>query len=118
MEQIFREIIEIMHYDYAGCIDKEGWDHPEAYFEKIQLLKENNMLTREHFADTVRGYLLDFQDHHIYFVDSLAEKRKPLDRGFRVRRYKDCLYVTGANNEQDVKWEWHLFHLGASLSRN
>jgi hypothetical protein len=112
MEQILREIVEIMHHDYAGCHDKKGWDHPEAYFEKIRLLKENNMLTREHFADTVRDYLLDFQDHHIYFVDSLEEKRKPLDRGFRVRRYKDCLYVTGANSEQNVKMGMAFISLG------
>lgn len=112
MEQIFRDIVEIMHHDYAGCIDKKGYDHPEAYFEKIQLLKETNRLTREQFADIVRDYLLDFQDHHIYFADSSAEKRKPVDRGFQVRRYKDCLYVTGAKNEQKLNAGMAIISLG------
>jgi hypothetical protein len=103
MEHIFKEIVEIMHHDYAGCNDKKGWDHPNIYFEKMKDLRDRNGLTREHFIDIVRDYLLDFNDHHIHFVDNSAEKKKPMDRGFRVRRYKDCLYVTEARKEKEVK---------------
>ena len=103
MEHIFKEILDIMHKDYAGFNDKYGWDNPEEYLGKIQLLKENNELTRERFVDIVKDYLLDFNDRHIHFYDNCLMNTKVFDRGFRVRRYRESLYVTQVNKELDLQ---------------
>ncbi|GEL78220.1 hypothetical protein [Tenuibacillus multivorans] len=34
-ESIFRDIIDIIHHDYLGCKDKEGWDHPEEFEDSL-----------------------------------------------------------------------------------
>ena len=44
MEKIFKEIVQIMHNDYAGCKDKQGWDRPEHFLQKI---RENDQLSHE-----------------------------------------------------------------------
>ncbi|QSS98774.1 hypothetical protein IMZ31_11720 [Pontibacillus sp. ALD_SL1] len=89
---IFNEIVEIAHRDYAGWKDKLGWDNPEP-FRKV--LKESN-LTPEEFGELVQDYLLAFNDHHFYFV---VKGENSWDRGFRVRRCEDRLYVTELKGE-------------------
>ncbi|GAM13135.1 S41 family peptidase [Mesobacillus selenatarsenatis] len=90
MEAIFKEIVHIMHHDYAGWKDKQEWDRPDYFLGK---LKDAN------FADVVKEYLLDFRDKHIYFTDLKTEREVAQDRGFKVRRYEDKLYVTEVGSE-------------------
>jgi len=42
--EIFHELVDILHEDYAGCYDKQGCDDPELYEEKIELLERSSML--------------------------------------------------------------------------
>lgn len=101
MEIIFKEIVHIMHHDYAGFKDKNGWDNPDGFFRKILQLTQSNQLTRENFTRIIKDYLLDFNDQHIYFYDkSDIENDKSLDIGFHVRRYKEYLYVTQVGSEK------------------
>ncbi|WLR57469.1 hypothetical protein LC048_11795 [Mesobacillus subterraneus] len=110
MEAIFKEIIHIMHNDYAGWKDKKGLDRPDYYLGK---LKDAN------FADVVKEYLLDFRDKHIYFTDVNAERTVDQDRGFKVRRYENRLYVTEVGAESRLKKRdgvcnaWRSFAYGA-----
>lgn len=94
MKRVFKEIVHIMHHDYAGCKDKRGWDRPEYFLEKIK---------GDEFADVVKDYLLDFNDKHIHFYDRNAEKEARQDRGFKVRRFKDKLYVTDVGAEDRLQ---------------
>lgn len=104
VEHILKEIAHIMHHDYAGFEDKNGWDNPEDFLKKIQHLKESNLLTREKFVEVIRDYLLDFNEYHIFFNDRCGiVNNKLLDRGFRVRRFKEYLYVTQVNSENRLK---------------
>ncbi|RPF53365.1 S41 family peptidase [Aquisalibacillus elongatus] len=86
-EQIFEEIVDIVHHDYSGCEDKEGWDEPDIYKQKIQQIQTNH-----EFVNLVEDYLADFQDPHMSF--RLIGDEKNQDVGFRVRRFNDVLYVT------------------------
>ena len=103
MEAVFKEIVHIMHHDYAGWKDKEGWDRPEYFLGKLQ---DGN------FASVVNEYLLDFRDKHIYFTDVDAERTVAQDRGFKVRRYEDKLYVTEVGAEARLKKGMALVELG------
>lgn len=104
MEHIFNEIVHTMHLDYAGFKDKQGLDNPDRFLKKIQQLKESNLLTRERFIEIVKDYLVDFNDQHIYFYDGDSSVNTNLqDRGFRVRRYKEHLYVTQVHGEENLK---------------
>ncbi|MBT2636879.1 S41 family peptidase [Bacillus sp. ISL-39] len=94
MEAIFKEIVHIMHNDYAGWKDKEGWDRPEHFLGEIQ---------GDNFASVVNEYLLDFRDNHIYFTETDAEKNVGKDRGFKVRRYEERLYVTEVGSEERLE---------------
>ena len=94
MERIFKEIVHIMHHDYAGWKDKQGWDRPGYFSEKLR---------DDEFTDVVKEYLLDFRDKHIYFTDVNAERNVDQDRGFKVRRYEDKLYVIEAGAEDRLK---------------
>lgn len=94
MERIFNEIVHIMHHDYAGCKDKQGWDRAEYFSEKMR---------DDNFTAVVNEYLLDFRDKHIYFTAVNAEKNVDQDRGFKVRRYEDKLYVIEAGAEDRLK---------------
>ncbi|ESU33238.1 hypothetical protein G3A_07255 [Bacillus sp. 17376] len=94
MEVIFKEIVNIMHRDYAGWKDKQGWDRPDYFLGK---LKDAT------FADVVKEYLQDFRDKHIYFTDLNAERNVDQDRGFKVRRYEDKLYVTELTSETRLR---------------
>ena len=39
--EIFKEIVDITHNDYAGWDEKKGWDQPEIYVEKIDKMNKN-----------------------------------------------------------------------------
>lgn len=65
--KIFKEIVEVMHHDYAGYIDKIGWDRPNDYKKRIPNLERNNALNTTLFSEIVNDYLLDFKDPHVYF---------------------------------------------------
>lgn len=101
--EIFREVVDIMHHDYAGYIDKKGWDNPEEFESKIMELEKNANLTPHSFLKIVEDYLLDFKDPHIFFNLIQSETQKQLDNGFRVRRYQDKLYVTTLSGEKRLK---------------
>jgi C-terminal processing protease CtpA/Prc len=100
---IFEEIVSIMHNDYAGCLDKKGWDDPNKYAEKIKRLEEIDSLTPEQFVEIVQDYLLDFKDPHMYFQLVNSHKQKRYDCGFQVRRYGDHLFITHVGKEKRVK---------------
>lgn len=92
--EIFNEIIDITHHDYAGFDEKLGWDRPEIYLEKIERLKDKQEMTPQKFTEIVNDYLISFQDRHMYFLLEGSDNVKVSTRGFRVRRYNDALYVT------------------------
>jgi hypothetical protein len=94
MESFFKDIVHIMHHDYAGWKDKGGWDRPDYFLGK---------LNGDNFASVVNEYLLDLRDNHIYFTESKAEKNVAKDRGFKVRRYEDKLYVTEVGSEDRLE---------------
>lgn len=101
--EIFQELVNIMHHDYAGYIDKKGWDNPERYADSIRDLENKGELTINGFLEIVQDYLLDFKDPHIFFNLIGNGLQKEYDNGFRVRRYKDKLYVTATTNEKRIK---------------
>ncbi|MFB4212165.1 S41 family peptidase [Shouchella sp. JSM 1781072] len=99
MEQVFSNIVKVMHYDYAGCEDKKGWDQPKAFTSKVREVEN-----REDFVEVVRDYLLDFDDQHLFFLDEKQSRRETKkDVGFRVRRYEDRLYVTSVYEANILK---------------
>lgn len=104
--EIFGEIIDIIHNDYAGCQDKKGWDRPNHYRELIINAEKKRQLTDESFVEMVQDYLLDLKDSHLSFrsTDTAAK----LDVGFTVRRYKDQLYITSVEQE-------HRLHTGEAI---
>lgn len=61
-KKVFKEIVDVMRNDYAGCIDKKGWDHPERYTNQI-----NEQTNRKDFVQLVKDYLLDYHDKHLFF---------------------------------------------------
>ncbi|REJ19901.1 MAG: hypothetical protein C6W57_00655 [Caldibacillus debilis] len=67
-EEIFLEVVSIVRNDYAGCLDKKGWDRPEPYLETIRRLEAQQALTPAKFHELVQDYLLDFKDPHMYFL--------------------------------------------------
>ncbi|WP_042221630.1 S41 family peptidase [Oceanobacillus manasiensis] len=97
--KIFQELVKIMHHDYAGYIDKKGWDNPNFYETKIQELESRGELTAALFSEIVQDYLLDFKDPHLFFNIMETDSQKEYDNGFKVRRYEDKLYVTSRTNE-------------------
>lgn len=99
MIALFKEIVEIMHNDYAGCFDKRGCDQPERFIEQLSKLQENDELTKEAFAATVKDYLLDFNDKHILFLHPDVKQSSLSYCGFQVRRYEDKLYVTTVDHD-------------------
>lgn len=99
---VFDDIVAIMHEDYAGYLDKMGWDHPAMFREKIQLLESSNQLTRRRFIEIVSEYLLDFQDVH-NGLRSIDKETPEKTSGFRARRYKDRLYVDEVCEEKRLE---------------
>lgn len=100
---IFQEIVNIMHQDYAGYIDKKGWDHPRVYENRIRNLEGKGQLTANSFSEIVQDYLLDFKDPHLFFSVSEDGSQKEYDNGFQVRRFKGKLYVTSTTNDNHLK---------------
>ncbi|SHF71034.1 S41 family peptidase [Ornithinibacillus halophilus] len=100
---IFRELVDIMHHDYAGCHDKKGWDNPEKYEEKIKGLEKKGELDAHLFIEIVEDYLLDFKDPHMFLNMIKSDEQKEYDSGFRVRRFEDKLFVTTISNENRLK---------------
>lgn len=103
MESIFKEIVQIMHNDYSGYEDKKGWDNPNYFLQKIKELMVSKKLTKDLFNEIVKDYLLDFKDQHIYFEQYNSTNIELKDRGFRVRRFENKLYVTEVRGESRVK---------------
>ncbi|MFF2753098.1 S41 family peptidase [Psychrobacillus sp. NPDC058041] len=99
-KEIFEEIISIMHEDYSGCIDKQGWDNPNNFREIIK--NKNNSFAPNEFIELVKDYLLDFKDNHIHFKCSNQNQEPQQERGFKVRRFKDKLYVISVRNEENI----------------
>ncbi|WP_019376603.1 S41 family peptidase [Virgibacillus halodenitrificans] len=100
---IFEELVEILHKDYAGCLDKKGCDKPDLYCEKIKEIQKQKKMLDSDFVGIVRDYLLDFKDLHISFNYADKSKQSNKDVGFAVRRYKDTLYVVSNEKENRVK---------------
>ncbi|WP_432361719.1 S41 family peptidase [Sporosarcina sp. UB5] len=109
MEQIFKEIVQIMQNDYAGWKDKQGCDRPDHFLEMI---KGNDQLSNKEFKEIVEEYLLDFNDQHIHFIMENTVNEKPKNRGFKVRRYEDRLYVTEVDSEERLKPGMSIVSLG------
>lgn len=91
--EIFNELVEIVHYDYAGYEDKQGWDKPEIYREKIKKLEIEQNITPQKFTRIVDDYLISFQEPHMQFNLDGSDNVKASTRGFRTRRYKGALFV-------------------------
>ncbi|WHT49102.1 hypothetical protein QNH10_05430 [Sporosarcina thermotolerans] len=115
METIFKEIIQIMHNDYAGCNDKRGCDRPEHF---LKMIKGDAQLSKKEFKEIVEEYLLDFNDQHIHFIMENAEDEKPKSRGFKVRRYGDRLYVTEVDSEDRLQPKMSFVSIGDIAFRN
>ncbi|WP_228550175.1 hypothetical protein [Salinibacillus xinjiangensis] len=100
---IFDEITTILHHDYAGCMDKMGWDDPASFRSEILSMEKQDNMTDERFVDIIQDYLLDFKDLHMSFKLVQGQQQIMKDVGFSVRRYGDILYVVEHNQEQKVK---------------
>lgn len=92
-KKIFDEVVSIMQNDYAGFIDKNGWDNPEKYRKLVEELVENKENDQK-FMDIVQDYLLAFKDRHVFFLKSEESELKEYDVGFKVRRFEEHLVVT------------------------
>lgn len=101
-KNIFKDIVSITHHDYAGCLDKRGWDQPDKYIAMIQKLEHEGLLSPQQFVEIVQRYLGDFQDPHMYFKTTDDQVLKELSPGFKVRRYEDRLYVTETGKEKRI----------------
>lgn len=100
---IFDEIVDIMRNDYAGCIDKKGWDTPNKYRERIYKLEQQGQLNDYQFVNIVYDYLLDFQDPHLFFISTEDNSEANKDIGFKVRRFKNDLYVVDVSSEDRIR---------------
>lgn len=100
--EIFNEVVSIMHNDYSGCVDNKGGDNPEEYVEVIKELEGKNQLDDAKFTNIVDEYLAYFQDYHVHFTN-LNNNSVPLNIGFRVRKYKDKLYVVRTTYENGLE---------------
>lgn len=97
--EIFKEIVDIVHHDYAGYEEKRDWDNPNHYLEEINRLKTEQSITPKIFAELVNEYLMAFQDQHMYFRLRALGDVKTSNRGFYTRRYEDALYVVETYEE-------------------
>lgn len=102
MERLFNEIVHIMQHDYAGAKDKQGWDKPEHYLEVLRNLERQEKLDQANFTELVKEYLMDFNDKHIYFESREINEEVRNDKGFRIRRFEDRLYVTAVSQEKRI----------------
>ncbi|MDP4552843.1 S41 family peptidase [Alkalihalobacillus macyae] len=100
---IFDEIVQILHHDYAGCIDKKGWDSPHDYRNKINKLQDQGGLNNHTFVELVEDYLLDFKDLHMSFRATNKAEEAMSYVGFTIRRYEDRLYIISSTKENRLK---------------
>ena len=98
--EIFKELLTITHHDYAGHLDKKGWDSPEHYLQMIELLERENKLDDELFSQLVNEYLLDFNDKHMYFTVDRNYTFNKKTCGFSVKWYDEALFITALNQEK------------------
>ncbi|MCF6136555.1 S41 family peptidase [Pseudalkalibacillus berkeleyi] len=98
---IFDEIVDILHHDYAGHIDKQGWDKPYIYRERLIELIDQGECNEQTFLELVQDYLLDFKDFHMGFRFQ-GDQGKTQDVGFTVRRYQEQLHVVSTSYEEKV----------------
>ncbi|TGB02030.1 S41 family peptidase [Halobacillus salinus] len=96
-DEIFETVVQITHHDYAGCIDKKGWDHPAYFREQIATRQLND----QSFEALMQDYLRDYQELHMGF--RRLEQESQRDVGFTVRRYEDSLYVTSSQQEKRIQ---------------
>ncbi|MBN8210550.1 hypothetical protein JI666_17475 [Bacillus sp. NTK071] len=99
---IFDDIIQILHHDYAGCVDKKGWDSPYYYRDKLIHMQEEGAISDQTFVELVEDYLLDFKDLHMSFKKTGEEKERNTI-GFNVRRYEDSLYIVASLKEKRLQ---------------
>ncbi len=97
--EMFKEIVSILHHDYAGWDEKHGWDYPEMYLDEIIDLENKDLLDSRTFKEIVDQYLLAFQDRHMFLVHTDFQETKAETCGFRVRRFENTLYVTETRGE-------------------
>ncbi|MBU9675149.1 hypothetical protein KQ939_17550 [Planococcus sp. CP5-4] len=88
-EQVFQDIQKIIQEDYAGYMDVTHLNHPEKY-------RITNDMSEQEFEETIKDYLLDFQDRHLIFI---LKKSSSPSVGFLVRRFENALYVTQLEGE-------------------
>lgn len=93
---IFEDIVFIMHHDYAGFMDKKGWDYPDRYRKILQEEKMDDLS----FLALVQDYLYDFKEPHAFFT---YVNKKRVVCGFEVRRIEDDLFITATPLEKRVK---------------
>ncbi|KIL53484.1 hypothetical protein KP77_04600 [Jeotgalibacillus alimentarius] len=91
---MFEKIVDVMHHDYSGFLDKKGWDQPELFRKKVEALDPSASASRAAFTAIVKDYLLDFRDKHVSFTVADQNGSPAEWAGFRVRRYRDFLYIT------------------------
>lgn len=91
--EIFEDIVQIMRTDYAGALEKETVNQPENY-------RITDEMTDTAFIETIQSYLLDFEDGHLSFD---AKDAVIPNRGFRVRRFENALYVTESAEETRLR---------------
>ncbi|MBM7613749.1 S41 family peptidase [Alkaliphilus hydrothermalis] len=103
---IFNEIVELMHNDYAGKDEKVGWDKPELFRSRIIELMDSNQLNDEDFYYLVDDYLSGFKDGHLIWIANGGAMK---NCGFLVRRYDNKLYVVDVSLDQTiVKKGWQI----------
>lgn len=97
LSDIFREVVSITEKDYSGCEDNKLINFTPFLNEIIEF-EHKNVLTPILFTKIVTNYIQQFQDPHMYFTfQSRSETMK--DIGFRVRRYKNQLFITNTIEE-------------------
>ncbi|TFD99657.1 S41 family peptidase [Jeotgalibacillus sp. R-1-5s-1] len=91
---MFEEVVRVMHRDYSGFLDKQGWDQPDRFKAEIDALDPADPESRSEFVRLVKDYLLDFRDRHVSFSAADQQGTRSEWPGFRVRRHQAFLYIT------------------------
>ncbi len=74
--RLFKQIVAIMHQDYAGKDEKEGHDDPSSFRSMIKTRLEDNSLDDFAFHTLVFDYLLAFDDLHILWRGTRGRRGK------------------------------------------
>lgn len=88
------KIIDIMHNDYSGYIDKISWDNPQQLIDTVE--NHTDLSDYDYFKEITK-YLLKFKDYHVYLNHDFFDKETI---GFSTRRFKDQLIVTDTISEK------------------